>query len=563
MLGDQHAGFQQPIVACLNRHLAKAGFDLIYVCGGSLKPAADWDENEKITRNAIYPLVRNFPVAGFVILTASIGEHANARALAHFVRQFSHRPVVCYGSSVPRIASVQIDYYTMMGRLMEYMTADPRRKRFVFLRGAPENPRSLTQERAFRDALTHRQLPVVEELFVNGNFQATDAYKAMKRLLQHTCEFDAVIAASDDMAQAAIHALASHGLRVPEDVIVSGFHNTLAASSSLTPITTVHCTEDSMSALVTASLRSQIVSGEYISDNSRVLHPPARLIIRASTESPEDSEPVIAASHAFDAVKFRAALLHSMSSLRHPAELLAEDIIDDIVSMLVNGTPFTGSRLALALKAMQLQPSDTYWWRHMHRQITANLERHGSEGQSSDALSRAAVILGKIHETIWNVECSASVRKERHKDISQRFKASLTRVSCQRGLVAALDELSEHCNSEGAFLCLYENVGEQPDEFARVIFQRKRGTRSETQSDRFRSADLLPGDFLHSGFTGPLLLEPLCIGNTHLGFLVLDLSGDEFCDQALVTELSDYLCCAIWRLQHEGRSTPSPLPDMP
>ncbi len=561
MIGDQHADFQKPIVACLNRHLAKAGFGLVYVCGGSLKPTADWDENETPTRNAIYPLVRNFPVAGFVILTASIGNHANARQLAHFVRQFTHRPVVCYGASVPRVASVQIDYYTMMGRLMEYMTADTRRQRFVFLRGAPENPRSLTLERAFRDALTHRQISVEEDLFLDGNFQASDAYNAMDSLLQRTRDIDAVVAASDEMAQAAIQALASHGLRVPDYVVVSGFHNTLAASTSLPPITTVHCSDDSMSALVTASLKSQIMSGEYVSDSSKVLHPPARLIIRASTEPPEDTETVGALMDVFDAVQFRTALLHGMSNLRSPVGLIVEEVIDDIVSMLVNSTPFVNSRLEAALKRLHFQPMDIYWWRHMHGQITANLALHGCEGQSTDALARAAVILGRIHETVWNVESSTIVVQERHQYISQRFNASLMQVSCVEELIAALDEISIHCGTQTGFVCVLEQPGEQPGEFSNVLYQRPKGVLGEADTDRFPTADMLPGDFLSTTFAGPLILEPLCIGNSHLGYLVLDLSGDAFCTQAEITTLSDYIGNALWRLLNKQR-TLTELPDL-
>ena len=548
MIGDQHADFQKPIVACLNRHLAKAGFGLVYVCGGSLKPTADWDENETPTRNAIYALARNFPVAGFVILTASIGDHANARQLAHFVRQFTHRPVVCYGASVPRVASVQIDYYTMMSRLMEYMTADTRRQHFVFLRGAPENPRSLTLERAFRDALTHRQIPVEEDLILDGNFQASDAYNAMDSLLQRTRDIDAVVAASDEMAQAAIQALASHGLRVPDYVIVSGFHNTLAASTSLPPITTVHCSDDSMSALVTASLKSQIMSGEYVSDSSKVLNPPARIIVRASTEPPEESETVDNLAHVFDAVQFRTALLHGMSNLRSPVGLIVEEVIDDIVSMLVNGTPFVNSRLDAALKTLHFQPMDLYWWRHMHGQITANLALHGCEGQSSDALTRAAVILGRIHETIWHVESSATVIQERHHHVSQRFNASLMQVSCLEELIAALDDISIHCGTETGFVCVHEQPGDQPAEFSKVLYQRPNGILKEAGTDRFPSADMLPEGFLSTAFAGPLILEPLCIGNSYLGYLVLDLSGDAFCSQAEITSLSDYIGNTLWRL---------------
>lgn len=548
MIGDQLADFQKPIVACLNRHLHKAGFGLLYISGGALKPTADWDENTPLARNAIYPLTRNFPVEGFIILTASIGNHANARQLAHFVKQFTHRPVVCYGSSVPRVASVQIDNYSMMSRLMEHMTADPARQRFVFIRGFPDSPRSLAQERAFRDALTHRQIPVDEALFINGNFRAADAYYALDTLLQHTRDIDAVVAANDEMAQTAIHALASHGLRVPEDVIVSGFYNSLTASTSLPPISTVHCTDDSMAALATASLQSQIISGDYVSSNSKVLHPPARLILRASTEAPLDKPLTDDVEHVFDAAECRQTLLHCMSNLRTPPALLVEDVVDDVVSMLVNGTPYSNTRLEAALHNLHYRPGDVFWWRHLHRQITAHLESCGSEGQSSDALSRAAIILGKIHETVWSVENALSIINDRYTETAQRFRTNLMQVSGIDDLIAAMNEISVHCGSKTTFICVYEHTSGQPDDFAKVIFQRPDNILGEAGNDRFPSAEILPGHFLNSDFPGPLVLEPLCVGSTHLGYLILDMSSEEYRNQSNIAALSDFIANALWRV---------------
>lgn len=548
LIGDQLADFQKPIVACLNRHFTKAGFGLLYVCGGALKPTAEWNENVPVARTAIFPLSRNFPVAGFVVLTASVGHHANARQIAQFTRLFSHRPVVSYGLSVPRIASVQVDHYTLMSRMMEYMCSNPDRRRFVFIRGYPNNPRSLTQERAFRDALTHRQIPINENLFIDGNFQASLAFQKMDKLLQNTVDIDAVIATNDDMAQAAIHALTSHGLRVPEDVIVSGFYNSLAASTSLPPITTVNCTEDSMAALVTASIQSQLISGEYVGNDSKVLHPPARLIIRASSEPPTNSSAVAVERHIFDAVEFRTALFNSMNNLRTPVGLIVEDIIDDIVSMLVNGTSFDNTHLEAALKGLQRQAGSAYWWRHMHRQITANLEQHGGEGQSSDALSCAAVILGKIHESVWRAESSVSLMQNRFQGTAQRFHSSLMQVSSMNQLSAALDTICEHYNAQSAFICLYEHAGSQPDEFSNVVYQHPRNCLGEVASTTFPSADVLPGKFLSACFSGPLVLEPLCIGQTHLGYLVMDVSCDNFRNQSNITALSDHISNTLWRL---------------
>jgi len=70
-------------------------------------------------------------------------------------------------------------------------------------------------------------------------FDSASAYEATRRLFENGIHHDAIFAASDLMAIAAISALSDLGVRVPEDVAVIGYDD-IALANYVTPgLTTI------------------------------------------------------------------------------------------------------------------------------------------------------------------------------------------------------------------------------------------------------------------------------------------------------------------------------------
>jgi LacI family transcriptional regulator len=87
----------------------------------------------------------------------------------------------------------------------------------------------------YGDALQIAGIAPNDSLIVNGDFTEAGAYQAMNTLLER--EVDAVFVASDQLAFAAMQAIAEAGRRVPEDIAVVGFDDT--ARSEMVGLTTV------------------------------------------------------------------------------------------------------------------------------------------------------------------------------------------------------------------------------------------------------------------------------------------------------------------------------------
>jgi LacI family transcriptional regulator len=94
----------------------------------------------------------------------------------------------------------------------------------------------------FRRALAGARLPFDESLLVPANFDKQNTRVAMREWLgRHAGEPlpHAIFAANDDAAVGCLEALAEAGLRVPDDLSVIGFDDTLAARTTVPQLTTV------------------------------------------------------------------------------------------------------------------------------------------------------------------------------------------------------------------------------------------------------------------------------------------------------------------------------------
>jgi DNA-binding LacI/PurR family transcriptional regulator len=98
----------------------------------------------------------------------------------------------------------------------------------------------LERLRGYQEVLAEAGLGVDERLVVQGDFTAEGGAAAMERLLDAGGEPDAVFVASDLMALGALRELRRREIRVPEEVAVVGFDDSLMAQHSDPSLTTVH-----------------------------------------------------------------------------------------------------------------------------------------------------------------------------------------------------------------------------------------------------------------------------------------------------------------------------------
>ena len=115
------------------------------------------------------------------------------------------------------------------------------------------------------------------DLSLNVSFGGSDALNALQALLATDHKFDAIFAASDVLAMAAIHVLQSHGMNVPQDVSVVGYDD-VGQAALITPALTTVNQNIKLGGEMMVDLLLRKIAGERVESAMT----PTQLIVRQS-----------------------------------------------------------------------------------------------------------------------------------------------------------------------------------------------------------------------------------------------------------------------------------------
>jgi sigma-B regulation protein RsbU (phosphoserine phosphatase) len=155
---------------------------------------------------------------------------------------FSSLPAVNIGCSMENvITSILVDNYDGMRAAVRHLIEAHGCRRLAFIKGPADNPDAQEQFQAYADVLQAFGLALDPDLlFQPYDWSPPGGWEGVRTLLdERGKQFDALVAANDNMALAAMAELQSRGLQVPYDVVVCGFDDSLEAPTSTPSLTTM------------------------------------------------------------------------------------------------------------------------------------------------------------------------------------------------------------------------------------------------------------------------------------------------------------------------------------
>jgi len=181
-------------------------------------------------------------------------------------------PMVFYGSGTPGsdIVHIRVNYRLGMEKLIAYLhSLGHRRLGFVghHTTGGPMNERQV----AVLDAIGGYSDLRVET--AAGEDTLEGGRRAAGMVLAANPAITAVICANDLMALGALRALRDRGLRVPQDISVTGFDNIKLAQFSDPPLTSVHISRADIGGIICECLfgPATLTGREFVIDPELVL----------------------------------------------------------------------------------------------------------------------------------------------------------------------------------------------------------------------------------------------------------------------------------------------------
>ena len=156
-------------------------------------------------------------------------------------------PVVLFGRPAESLAISYVDVAQRAGAELAADRLIARGcRRIATICGPLHTPAGIDRLSGFREAMARHGQPYVPA--VEGTFTSDGGESAMMTLLEEVPDVDGLFVANDLMAQGALLALREAGRRVPDDVAVVGFDDSVAALAARPKLTTVRQPVEEMAA---------------------------------------------------------------------------------------------------------------------------------------------------------------------------------------------------------------------------------------------------------------------------------------------------------------------------
>jgi DNA-binding LacI/PurR family transcriptional regulator len=207
--------------------------------------------------------------AGVGALLVNVPPHLAARFHARC------RRVVSLGLTAPGIASIEAKNVEGARDAVHHLIRTGR-KRIAAVHGPHHNSCARGRKRGFRQAVAEAGLPLFE---VEGDFCRHAGVAAARRLLATHPDVDAIFAACDLTATGVLEVLGEHGRRVPDDVALVGFDDSVLARCATPQLTSVRQPVEHIAAMATRALLAGEISAA--DDWQRIV--PTSLTVRRSS----------------------------------------------------------------------------------------------------------------------------------------------------------------------------------------------------------------------------------------------------------------------------------------
>ncbi len=230
------SSYTRTLVEGVDAYCRGQGLDLVVFAGRSL----GWPFGFEYQNNVIFELIGEANVDALVIASGTQCNFVGPDRFEAYVAEKAPLPVVSIAVSVPGAVNVLGENETGFRELIGHLVDRHGCQTFLFVVGPEGNFDSNERIAVIRDVLKSRGLIFSDDSSLCGQFSSDRTSSEMSRYLDSGGRLpDAIVALSDVMAMGVLEALARRGIRVPEDVIVTGFDDVTRSRFSTPPLTTV------------------------------------------------------------------------------------------------------------------------------------------------------------------------------------------------------------------------------------------------------------------------------------------------------------------------------------
>ncbi len=172
----------------------------------------------------IFSLINYDMFDAVIYAPCSIGNAEVREQIEQDLAQRCRIPVIALESDLPDYQSINVDDTGAFAQMVSHLIEAHQCRDIMCLTGFQGNLQAETRLQGYRNAMEAHGLPVHESSVIYGDFWTEAAHQLAQRLADgEIARPDAIVCVSDHVAIALCNRLIELGIRVPEDLLITGY----------------------------------------------------------------------------------------------------------------------------------------------------------------------------------------------------------------------------------------------------------------------------------------------------------------------------------------------------
>lgn len=246
LIGNAHSTHPKELIYGIHQAAKEEDVDVIFFLGtqsfyfyqdimGSSKENPDYDYQF----NTIYDYARLGDVDALIISYGSLNIFLDVMDKNYFLNRFQGIPYLMLEEETEdENIYMIVDNYQGMSECVEHLIKAHGYRNIVYVSGPKGNQDAMERLKAYKDVMEKYNLSVTSQMIVYGNYSEFVDDK-VEWLFDHNEKIDAICFANDEMAVAGYRVCKKRGLKIGEDIAITGFDDFDMAKTMDPPLTTV------------------------------------------------------------------------------------------------------------------------------------------------------------------------------------------------------------------------------------------------------------------------------------------------------------------------------------
>ena len=233
----ESGSYQREILAGAHREAEARDINLLVLGCGDLGTNPAHDSPTSIS----YGYANSGKLDGAILLTGTLAPRGGSQRIVDKITRWGQIPIVSIGEPIEGIHSILTNNRDSLEQILEHLLGLHHYRNPVFVTGPTQSRDGMDRLEIFRQALAIHDIDDYEERIHYGHFSIADGIAAVKTFWdERKIQPDLAVCANDSMAFGLMFALNQRGIRVPQDLAVTGFDDLPFSPWCESPLTTVH-----------------------------------------------------------------------------------------------------------------------------------------------------------------------------------------------------------------------------------------------------------------------------------------------------------------------------------